>query len=229
MTIQENIKNIIRDRKGYSFLVTLAAIVAFAVIAVPLSRWVMQTTQAVDANDKRLKNIEERIEIRSTLQDFLYQINMESDVEFQNALEKRGKKWTKTIDDKYDLTIDFGDEQKKWCVERKDGTRTCTESEHTLDPTSPERVSEYWCVLHKDTLFSSFSSSTDSTVAYNKCRRDYPDYEETFLRTLTSRNAAIQIVSKSNPLIKENLQITLFRNSDFMTRDIEVALEKYKD
>ncbi len=112
MTIQKKITNKLKEKKGFSLLLILAGVIAFALIAIPMAKWLIHMAGVIAKNEESLQNFSDRLEMQSIIQDYWQQMNSSTYDEFQAAITAKGKKWTENVGSKYTLTINFSDDGK---------------------------------------------------------------------------------------------------------------------
>lgn len=112
MTIQNKLANKIKEKKGFSLLGILAGAIAFAILAFPMAKWIMQMGWNITENEKKLQKFSDRLEMQSIIQDYWQQMNSATYEDFETAVDNKGKKWTENIGNKYTVTIEFSNDGK---------------------------------------------------------------------------------------------------------------------
>ncbi len=112
MTIQKKLTNKLKEKKGFSLLVILAGVIAFALIAFPLAKWLIHMAGVIAKNEENLQNFSDRLEMQSIIQDYWQQMNSATYTEFEEAISAKGLVWEEDIGDKYKLKISFSKDGK---------------------------------------------------------------------------------------------------------------------
>lgn len=101
-----------KEKKGFSLINILVAVVVIGILAIPMAKWVVGTTQSVATNEQTMHYLKEQMEMQTFIQAYWDKMRDSSYDEFTNTINSKGTKWTEDVNGKYDLTIEFSMDSK---------------------------------------------------------------------------------------------------------------------